>query len=307
MLWDKHEPKNLKEYLGHAELVGKIAKWSEEDDLPHFIFAGPPGTGKTLLAHIVRDHYLKERAVVDFFEYNGSNERGIDTMRKICSTILSSGKTGRKKIFFIDEAEKLTDDAWALLKVVTGEKMYTSKTIFIFATNDFSVFPESIVSRCYVEFFDPFTPEVMREMAKKVLAAEKAEYKEPLVDAMISASSGDMRKFVGTYLKDYIANPAMTVDDLPKGKQEKLVPVVASILKKMSGTEFSIMKAVVAAIRQLKEKLPTREILPVFVEAMQDVEVAEFVGWVSSWMRQGVPEEIALVAFASKVARRLKS
>jgi len=307
MLWDKYEPKTLKEYMGHVELVGKIENWMADDDLPHFIFAGPPGTGKTLLAHRIRDAYLKERVVIDYFEYNGANDRGIDAMRTICSKVLAMSMSGRKKIVFIDEAEQLTEPAWQLLKVVTGERLYTAKTIFIFATNDISCIPEAIKSRCYVEIFDPFTPDIMHRMAKKVLNGEGMDVIGiEVVDALIAMSGGDMRKFVGTYLKDYIANPAMTIADLPHGKSERLVPVIEGILKKLPPKEWDAMKSIVSTIGTLKEKMSTREILPVFVEATKDLEVAEFAGWVSSWIRQGVPEEIALVAFASKVARRAK-
>jgi len=307
MLWDKYEPKTFKDYLGHDELVAKIEGWIEDDDLPHFIFAGPPGTGKTLLAHRTRDAYLKERVGLDSFEYNGSNERGIDAMRKIASKVLAMSMTGRKKIVFIDEAEQLTDDAWKLLKVVTGERLYTAKTIFIFATNDITSIPDVIHSRCYIEMFDPFTPDIMRVMATRVLRGEGMDVIDrDVVDALIAMSGGDMRKFVGTYLKDYLANPKMALADLPAGKSEKLVPVIVGLLKKLPPKEWDAMKSIVSTMQKLKEKLSAREILPLFVEATQDCEVAEFAGWTSSWIRQGVAEEIALTAFASKVARRSK-
>ncbi|MEF8774109.1 MAG: hypothetical protein V5A37_05265, partial [Halobacteriales archaeon] len=46
-IWiEKYRPERLDDVVGHEDVVERLKRYVDRDDLPHLLFAGPAGTGK---------------------------------------------------------------------------------------------------------------------------------------------------------------------------------------------------------------------------------------------------------------------
>jgi replication factor C small subunit len=302
MLWEEYRPKTWKQFIGHEKLVASIKEWIETDSLPHLLFHGRPGTGKTALARLIRKYYLrKDRFKLDYEELNGSDDRGIDVIRGI-SKKLDYTWSGKKKIIYIDEAEQLTPDAWKAMKKIL--ERFNRKAIFIFSTNNVSKIPDAIVSRCYTYEFNPHTDEQCRIIVERIGKDKGVEFNPETVDIAIEKSEGDLRKLIGTYLKEMLTNPDLKPEDLGKDATTKIVEKLKKIITK-AGTQkpFEGVKTIVDTMKTLRKKFSPNDIISAMVAASEDVDVALHAGYVASWMAMSVPEDIALLSFAAKVVK----
>lgn len=102
-LAERIRPKNLSEFRGHQNLIGKgkpLRQMIENGSLSSIILWGPPGSGKTTLARII-----SETVNAEFFQVNAVSS-GVKELRNV----IEIGKTNllynRKTILFIDEIHR---------------------------------------------------------------------------------------------------------------------------------------------------------------------------------------------------------
>lgn len=102
-LAERIRPKNLSEFRGHQNLIGKgkpLRIMLENGSLSSIILWGPPGSGKTTLARII-----SETVNAEFFQVNAVSS-GVKELRNV----IEIGKTNllyhRKTILFIDEIHR---------------------------------------------------------------------------------------------------------------------------------------------------------------------------------------------------------
>lgn len=104
-LAEKMRPRNLNEFLGQDNIVGKgrlLRRLIETDNLTSIILYGPPGVGKTTLAHIIS---LETKS--EFLKINATST-GVKEIRDyICKAEELLKIYGKKTIFFIDEIHAL--------------------------------------------------------------------------------------------------------------------------------------------------------------------------------------------------------
>jgi DNA polymerase III delta prime subunit len=301
MIWDDYRPDTWNEVVGMESLISKLKTWIDEDSLPHLLFFGPPGTGKSAIARLIRRYYLNDAArfKLDYMELNGSKDRGIDVIRDLGEKLQMGSFSGRKKLVVIDEAEQLTPDAWKALKKILENVSKTA--IFVFLTNNISKIPDAIVSRCFASEFLPHTEEESKVIVSRVESKLKTTFNPKTVDVAIEKSGGDLRKLLGTYLIQMIANPNASPEDLVKDNSkviDKIKEILAGLKEKKPG---EAVKTLVDTMRALRKKMSPNEILSTITEASNDVNVAEKCGWTSLFISVGVPEEIALLSFAATV------
>ncbi len=190
-LYKKHRPKSLSDIVGQPEIVKLLQQKLAQNNLPHaLLFSGPSGCGKTTLARILRKELHCGR--YDFNEVNCADVRGIDEVRKIRARMGQSPLGGKCRIWLIDEAHKLTNDAQnALLKMLedTPNHVY-----FMLATTDPQKLLRTIRTRCTEISVKPLKTSDMKKLLKHVLLVEKTKIQENVLDRIIEQSEGSPRK-----------------------------------------------------------------------------------------------------------------
>jgi DNA polymerase-3 subunit gamma/tau len=150
------------------------------------LFAGPKGTGKTSAARLVAkavncshlqkgepcNHCSSCLAIdagndLDLLEIDAASNRGIDDIRELRDKIRLSPVKNRYKIYIIDEAQMLTNEAFnALLKTLEEPPAHA---IFILCTTVPQKLPETIISRCLrFNFSQAKQDEILRSLTRVI-------------------------------------------------------------------------------------------------------------------------------------------
>lgn len=193
---EKYRPHSLADMIGQGSIVPLLAAYAKRRSLPHLMFAGPPGTGKTTAALALAHDLYGEEWRQNFLETNASDERGIDTVRTKIKAYASTGAIGGVgfKILLLDEADNLTQEAQASLRR-TMER-YSQGCRFILSCNYSSKIIDPIQSRCAVFRFRAYSDADVRVALERIIQREKRTVEPAALEAILSASSGDLRRAV---------------------------------------------------------------------------------------------------------------
>lgn len=132
-LYIRYQPEQWEDFVGNPEIIESLRALVSRGHTHSYLFTGPPGSGKTTLAHMVARE-LGVDPTWGFVEINGGNDRGIDTIRGINTKVQQTPLSGGPKVYFIDEAHRLTKDSCEALLKITGEPL--PHAYFILATSE---------------------------------------------------------------------------------------------------------------------------------------------------------------------------
>jgi DNA polymerase III delta prime subunit len=193
-LWiEKYRVRDINNLVLDESVKAEIKHYLESPkELPNLILIGSAGTGKTTLSRIIVDHVIKDSS--NMLIINGSDQRGIETVRKVITEFVSIPPFGDPiKITFIDEADYFTSDAFAAMRHLMEK--YSEQNRFILTGNEDN-FPEPIKSRSVLIKFKSVSIEYVRSFLKSILVNEKIEHFDQDIDSVIDVYYPDIRSMV---------------------------------------------------------------------------------------------------------------
>ena len=181
-----------------------------------FIFCGPWGVGKTSVA------YIMSRALMcsgdnpmgcrkchsclsvdkdgiehcpDFYESDAASKPGVDDARHLMECMAQPPVLGRRRVTILDEAHRLSKEAWdVFLKPL--EKPDTN-SVFIFVSTEESKIPSMVKSRCLTIPFSRVATDALTGLLANLCSRHGIEYELPALAYIAKHSKGIVRDAVG--------------------------------------------------------------------------------------------------------------
>ncbi|GIW67202.1 MAG: hypothetical protein KatS3mg096_070 [Candidatus Parcubacteria bacterium] len=211
MFYHKYRPQFFKEIIGQDVVVRILKNFLKRERPPHgYLFAGERGTGKTSVARIYAKalncldlkesepcghcricQLFQENKFLDLIELDAASHRKIEDIRNIQEHIGFRPIQGKYKVFIIDEAHSLTEEASnALLKTLEEPP---SHAIFILATTEPDRILNTIHSRVQrLDFRRISLPQIVTKL-KLIADKEGFKYQEPALYLIAEEAGGSLR------------------------------------------------------------------------------------------------------------------
>src|SRR5712692_6327615 len=207
----KWRPERFEELVGQEHVTRTLAQALRSGRIAHaFLFTGIRGVGKTTAARILARCLdceqgptpepcgkcaacveIRAGAALDVVEIDGATYRRIDDARAIIENLSYRPARDRFKIYIVDEAHQLTDQAFnALLKTLEEPPAHVK---FILATTEPQKMPETILSRLQRYDFRRIPFAVIFERLKELAGRESVETEEAALRMLAREAGGSMR------------------------------------------------------------------------------------------------------------------
>ncbi len=213
-LYRRYRPQTPSDLLGQEHVVRGLTGAVREGKLHHaFLFCGPRGTGKTstarILAKMVNCEHgptpepcgecaqciaIRDGAHVDVVEIDAASHGGVDDARDLREKAPTAPMVGREKIYIIDEAQRLSREAFdALLKLFEEPPPGVR---FVLATTEPHKMPPTIVGRCQRFDFRRLTMDGLAELLQKIAGSEGVQLDAGAAFAIARQAEGSARDAV---------------------------------------------------------------------------------------------------------------
>ena len=214
-LYRRLRPLTFAQVTGQDHVTRTLSHALSRGQLAHaYLFCGPRGTGKTttakILARAVNCHRypipepcgecppcrnIAAGVSMDVIEMDAASNRGIDEIRELRERTRYASGESRYKVYIIDEAHMLTNEACnAFLKTLEEPP---AGVIFILATTDPSRLPSTVVSRCQRFDFHLLTVEQIGERLQQAATDEGWRIEGEAQRLMARLAEGSMRDGLG--------------------------------------------------------------------------------------------------------------
>ena len=188
-----HRPSKLDDIVGNESVVDSLRSVLARDkDKPHsFLFTGIPGSGKTTLSRIIKSELGCSDS--DFYLYNSSNTRGIDSIREIQDSCQFAPMNGNVKLYSMEECHMWTPQAAESILVLLEEP--PEHVFFVLCTTEPEKLKKSIIRRCHHYEMKPLNTIELNTLIIKTLEKEGInEFPENVISKIISVCDGSPGK-----------------------------------------------------------------------------------------------------------------
>src|ERR1700720_3738448 len=207
----KYRPQSFAELIGQEHVRTTLENAISQRRIAHgYIFSGQRGTGKTTIARILARCLnciqgptatpcgvcascleITAGGTVDVIEIDAASNRGINEMRELRENVRYQPARDRYKIFIVDEAHQITNEAFnALLKTIEEPPEWA---VFVLCTTEAHKIPATIASRCQHFSFRSVDFNDLIDRMREICVSEGIEADDDSLAVLAQAGEGSVR------------------------------------------------------------------------------------------------------------------
>jgi DNA polymerase-3 subunit gamma/tau len=215
-LYRRHRPRTFADVVGQEHVVRTLENAVNQGKVHHaYLFVGSRGTGKTSMAKILAACLncaegpttspcgkcdscvsIQNATSLDVIEMDAASNNSVDDIRDLREKVAYAPVSGRHKVYILDEAHMLSQQAWnAFLKTLEEPP---PRTIFVLATTEAQKVLPTVVDRCHRFDFGRPSVEQVAKVLGRVAQQESIDIDGAAVALIARNATGSFRDALGT-------------------------------------------------------------------------------------------------------------